>query len=158
MAAVLNVCKSLCLILHCMCFIYPLCIIYWCYSPLRVVSLFSIVTQWSESKRHKISPALIFINTICGFCAHIRENLLKLPIYCSYLVRYVLRQGEERRGEEGRGGAQWSFSSKGWVIFLLSTNLQLLNIQNNFGLNQVIQWSKVKSKAGTDERLRATCC
>ena len=74
-------------------------------SPLHVVSLFSIVTKWSESKRHKISPALIFINAICGFCSHIRENLFKLPIYCSYLVRYVLRQGKERRG---RGGGERS--------------------------------------------------
>ena len=31
MAAVLNVRKSLCLILHCVCFTYSLCIIYWCY-------------------------------------------------------------------------------------------------------------------------------
>lgn len=78
------------------------------------------------------------------FCSHIHKNVVKLPIYCSYL----------KGMSSGRAEGQWSdqFYSKGWVIFLLSSNLQLLNEQNNFGLNQLIQWSRVRLK---QEQMRA---
>lgn len=71
----------------------------------------------------------------------------KISSDCQFIALILkgMSSGKRKRGESKEGTVVWSYYSEGWVIFLLSTNLQLLNFQNNSGLNQLIQWSRVKS-------------
>lgn len=70
------------------------------------------------------------------------KGLWNLPIKISSNCQFVaLILKGYWAGDWGRWGRpESSFPSQGWVISLLSANLHLLNIQNNSGLNQVIQW------------------
>lgn len=153
MATVLDVYKSVCCFtaLHMLsnlryC-IYSFCTIYWCYS-LLCIQQFSFLL-WR--------PLKVGTSIYCGKGTKYLKNksiqirlgsaLTSIKIWsnCEFIAVIMKGMSSGRKRERERGRVERSFYSKGWVISLLSTNLQLLNIQNNFGLNQVIQWSRVKS-------------
>lgn len=106
-----------------------------------MVRISSLGTKPSDGKWHEgpyIIKMKILCEKICGICPWKSAQIANL----SLLSWKVIGQGTEG----GLGGRPESpFPSQGWVIFLLSANLHLLNIQNNFGLNQIIQWVRVKS-------------